>query len=186
MKCINCGAPRSNTESPDYRCEYCGSVSAISLSHESSFFDSSLKQSIRDKLESDQSYKNDPDAQVSLVILYLLEGLNDFAEITINDLSQNSPREPRYMILKAVISLAEKGVKKSKISKIEESISYLNLALGFSSEKEVGEISELGTMIKKYYYDRAGMRINPKLNGLLGRVGTNEKEDSVLSSILLN
>ena len=139
MKCINCGAPRSNTESPDYRCEYCGSVSAISLSHESSFFDSSLKQSIRDKLESDQSYKNDPDAQVSLVILYLLEGLYDFAEITINDLSQNSPREPRYMILKAVISLAEKGVKKSKISKIEESIFPLSISPAEPSSSTVGK-----------------------------------------------
>jgi hypothetical protein len=186
MKCINCGAPRANSDEADFNCSYCGSLGAISLSHASSFFDSSLKESIRSRLENNDSYDNDPDAQVSLVIIYLLEGLQEMSSHIINQLSVSAPREPRYMILKAVTDLAERGVKKSKIATVEKSISLLNMAAGFSSEKEAGEIAELGTLIKQYYYDRSGIRIHPKLQGLLGKVGINVKENSVMSSILLN
>jgi|TARA_B110000908_G_C10200857_1_gene425241 hypothetical protein len=186
MKCINCGAPRAKSGSADLKCAYCGSVSSISLSHESSFFDGSLKQSIRERLESDKSYDDDPDAQVSLIVIYLLEGLTEMSEQIINQLSAISPREPRYMILKAVTTLSQRGIRKSKISKIEESVSLLNMAAGFSSEIAIGEIAELGTLIKKHYYERNGIRVHPKLHGLLGKVGTNVKENSVMSSILLN
>ena len=186
MKCINCGAPRNNTQGVNANCEYCGAISVISLSYESSFFDSNLKSSIRDRIENDDSYANDPDAQVSLIILYLLDDLFEMSSMLISDLCKSAPREPKYIILKAVTILSERGIKKSKIKTIEEASSLLNLTTSFSSESELDDISELASMLKEIYYKKNGIKPNAKLLGLLENVGERDlKDDSLMRSILL-
>ncbi len=47
----------------------------------------------------------------------------------------------------------------------------LNLAASFSSESELGDISELASMIKISYYKTNGLNPNAKLLGLLENVG---------------
>ena len=186
MKCINCGAPRSQNQAATANCDYCGGLSIISLSYESSFFDSSLKNSIRERIENDDSYTDDPDAQVSLIILYLLDDLFEMSSMLVNELCKSSPREPKYMILKAVTILSERGIKKSKIKVIEEASSLLNLAASFSAESELGDISELASMIKVSYYKTNSINPNAKLLGLLENVGERSiKSESLMGSILL-
>lgn len=186
MKCINCGAPRNDTQGANANCEYCGAISTISLSYESSFFDSSLKGSIRDRIENDVSYANDPDAQVSLIILYLLDDLFEMALMIITDLCKSAPREPKYMILKAVTILSERGLKKSKIKSVEEASSLLNLAASFSAEAELGDIAELASMIRTFYYKNNGINPNAKLIGLIENVGERDlKDESLMRSILI-
>ena len=187
MKCINCGAPRNDSQGASANCGYCGGLSVISLSYESSFFDSNMKNSIRDRIENDDSYADDPEAQVSLIILYLLDDLFEMSAMLIGDLCKTSPREPKYIILKAVTILSERGIKKSKIKTIEEASSLLNLAAAFSSESELGDISELASMIKTAYYETNGINPNAKLLGLLDNVGErSHKNESLMGSILLN
>ena len=187
MKCINCGAPRKENQGANANCDYCGGLSVISLSYESSLFDSSIKKSVRDRIESDKSYEDDPDAQVSLAILYLLDNLFEMSSMLVNQLSNSAPREPKYMILKAVTMLSERGIKKSKIKVIEKATSLLNLAASFSAESQIGDIAELGAMIKTYYYGKNGIKPNSKLLGLLDNVGeTNVKSESLMGSILLS
>ena len=187
MKCINCGAPRNKNQGASANCDYCGGLSVISLSYESSFFDSNMKSSIKDRIENDDSYADDPDAQVSLIILYLLDGLFEMSSMLVNDLCKSAPREPKYIILKAVTILSERGIKKSKIKTIEEASSLLNLAASFSSESELGDISELASMIKISYYKTNGLNPNAKLLGLLENVGErSHKNESLMGSILLN
>ena len=108
MKCINCGAPRKESQGPSANCKYCGGLRVISLSYESSLFDSSLKNSIRDRIENDDSYADDPDAQVSLIILYLLDDLFEMSSMLVSQLCNSGPREPKYIILKAVTILSER------------------------------------------------------------------------------
>jgi len=187
MKCINCGAPRKEAQGANANCDYCGSLSAISLSYESSFFDASIKNAVRNRLENDASYADDPDAQVSLVILYLLDDLFEMSSMLVSQLSNSAPREPKYLILKAVTILSQRGIKRSKIKVIEEATSLLNFAASFSSESEVGDIAELGAMIKTHYYDKNGITPNRKLLGLLDNVGLVKlKSETLMSSILLH
>ena len=187
MKCINCGAPRNKNQGASANCDYCGGLSVISLSYESSLFDSSLKNSIRDRIENDDSYADDPEAQVSLIILYLLDDLFEMSSMLVSELCKSAPREPKYIILKAVTILSERGIKKSKIKTIEEASSLLNLAASFSSESELGDISELASMIKVLYYKTNGINPNAKLLGLLDNVGERSlKNESLMSSILLH
>jgi hypothetical protein len=83
--------------------------------------------------------------------------------------------------------LSERGIKKSKIKVIEEATSLLNFAASFSSESEIGDIAELGAMIKTHYYVKNGIKPNSKLLGLLDNVGEiNVKSESLMSSILIS
>ena len=76
--------------------------------------------------------------------------------------------------------------QKSKIKTIEEASSLLNLAASFSSESELGDISELASMLKEIYYKKNGIKPNAKLLGLLENVGERDlKDDSLMRSILL-
>ena len=64
--------------------------------------------------------------------------------------------------------------------------SLLNLAASFSSEAELGDISELASMIMTFYYKKNGINPNAKLTGLLENVGERDlKDESLMRSILI-
>jgi hypothetical protein len=184
MKCISCGAPRTGSSFPQ-NCDYCGSLHTVSLAYESSLFDNTVKQALRDKLETSSNLLADVDAQVSLIILYLLDDLTDLAKLHLEELMKSNPREPKLFILRAATLLNERGLKRSRLSAVEEAVSLINLAAATGGENTANDVAEITNLIHNGYYKKNSINPNSKLSGLLEKVGVRDpKVDSILSSII--
>tara|TARA_B110000208_G_C11572225_1_gene359327 strand:+ start:208 stop:681 length:474 start_codon:yes stop_codon:yes gene_type:complete len=155
------------------------------LAYESSLFDNTVKQALRDKLETSSNLLADVDAQVSLIILYLLDDLTDLAKLHLEELMKSNPREPKLFILRAATLLNERGLKRSRLSAVEEAVSLINLAAATGGENTANDVAEITNLIHNGYYKKNSINPNSKLSGLLEKVGVRDpKVDSILSSII--
>ena len=178
--CISCGAPRSGEAFPQ-QCEYCGRLHSVSLAYETSLFSAEIKDQLKKSL-GDSSADTDADKEYAIVVLYLLEGLDDLAEHHLSLLVQAYPNSPKTLILRALFLLSKRGVRKSKLADVESAVSLLNLSASLGDEHIVPELSELGSIILRGYYQRNSITPNSKLLGLLDRLDPNNPTSETLAT----
>ena len=180
--CISCGAPRQGRAFPA-TCQYCGRLHSVSLAHEFSLFDENVKSELRSVLDV-QGAAASIEKTYSIVLLYLLDGLADLAEYHVSKLLQTNPETPQVFILKALLLLNKKGVKKSKISDVEAAISSLNLGIALGGDSVRDEVAQLASIIFHGYYKHNSISVNPKLSGLISKIGEMETPSGTLAALV--
>jgi hypothetical protein len=153
------------------------------LAYESSLFDENIKSELRTVLNVKDA-SSSSEKKYSIVILYLLDGLTDFAEYHVSKLIQSDPESPHALILKALLLLNKKGVKKSKISDVETAISSLNLSIALGGDLVLDEVTQLASIILYGYYKHNSIAVNSKLSGLISKLGEVEPPSGTLAALV--
>jgi hypothetical protein len=67
---------------------------------------------------------------------------------------KSNPREPKLFILRAATLLNERGLKRSRLSAVEEAVSLINLAAATGGENTANDVAEITNLIHNGYYKK--------------------------------
>ena len=171
FQCVSCGAPRSGNENKFSSCEYCGSLPEVTLSHDSGLLSAAVKSEIKTRLQGIDDNSLDLVSETSLIVLFLLDGLTTVAEPRLTRLLATYPNDAGVIVLSTVSSLLERGISKTKIGVIDESISKLNLALSLDSDGTAQDVAFLLERIGADFYRKNGIKPNRKFLALAENLG---------------
>ena len=174
-KCINCGA---SVSPKDNNCGYCGTPQYISLAAETSLFNEKIRNSISNNLNDKK--KLSLEEELSLIIVYILDDLDNEAEEMLNKLLIKNPKSGRLIFIKSIVDLKLSGLHSASPSEIKNVTSKLNLALSFDDQL-APEIKSILLCIEKDYYNYNSVSIPEKFNSLLKNLKNIEIPDNCLS-----
>lgn len=185
FKCISCGAPRNSSKNKFEPCEYCSGIPEVTLAHDSSLLNSSLKNDLRHLIEAKDCQELDWKAENSLIILYLLDDIVVLAKQRVKKLLVKEGSNPYVLMLNVICILKERGISKSKISVIDEAVSQINLILTLEPNELSQEMKYILDKIGSFYYQKNGIKPNSKFNSLIENLKTIPMaDDCVISQIL--
>jgi len=184
FSCVSCGAPRSESDNKFAPCNYCGGLPEVSLAHDRGLLNTAIKNDLKEKLEKKQGADLNFNEETSLIVLYLLDNLTILAESRVNKLLNLYPANASALLLSAVVALREKGISKSKLGTIDETVSKLNMVLALDSQEYISDVAFLVEKIELDFYRYNGIKPNTKFRGLVENLsGAVSLKDSTIAEI---